>query len=60
MTPQPITPGLSTREAAIGLLLKRVEEVINNNDWPTEEGQERADEGPCFIRSLVDNIRKGG
>ena len=27
-----------TGERAIELLLSKVEEVINNNDWPTEEG----------------------
>ena len=48
-----------TREHAIELLLDKVEEVLNNNDWPTEEGQEPCDEPPCGIRQLVDNIRKG-
>jgi hypothetical protein len=48
-----------TREHAIELLLAKVEEVLNNNDWATEEGQERCDEPPCVIRQLVDNIRKG-
>ena len=49
-----------TREHAIELLLSKVEEVINNNDWPTEEGQTRADDiEPCDIQKLVDNIRKG-
>lgn len=40
------------------LLLLKVEEVLNNNDWPTEEGYERADEPPCVIRKLVDTIRR--
>ena len=49
-----------TREYAIELLLSKVEEVINNNDWPTEEGQTRADDiEPCDNQKLVDNIRKG-
>ena len=49
-----------TREYAIELLLSKVEEVINNNDWPTEEGQTRADDiEPCDIQKLVDNIQKG-
>jgi hypothetical protein len=49
-----------TREHAIELLLKKVEEVLNNNDWPTEEGQMRADDTEsCPIQKLVDNIRKG-
>ena len=40
-----------TRERAIELLLGKVEEVINNNDWPTEEGH--------VIQILIDNIRAG-
>ena len=48
-----------SREYAIELLLAKVENVLNNNDWPTEEGQSRADIGPCDIQKLVDNIRKG-
>ena len=48
-----------TRERAIELLLQKVEDVLNNNDWPTEEGQERCDEPPCGIQQLVDNIRMG-
>jgi hypothetical protein len=50
-----------TRERAIDLLLQRVEEVINNGDWPTEEGQ-FVDDGKsctCPIQQLVDNIRGG-
>ena len=54
-----MNPKKLTREEAISALLRRVEEVVNNNDWPTEEGQERADEPPCIIRDLIDNIRGG-
>lgn len=38
-------------------LCDKVMEVVNNNDWPTEEGHNRADEPPCFIEVLVNNIR---
>jgi hypothetical protein len=49
-----------TREHAIELLLAKVENVLYNNDWPTEEGQTREDDiEPCDIQKLVDNIRKG-
>ena len=49
-----------TREHAIELLLAKVENVLYNNDWPTEEGQTREDGiEPCDIQKLVDNIRKG-
>ena len=39
-----------TREHAIELLLAKVEEVLYNGDWPTEDGD---------IQDLIDNIRKG-
>ena len=50
-----------TRERAIELLLGKVEEVINNNDWPTEEGHV-IDDGvtcTCPLQILIDNIRAG-
>ena len=50
-----------TREQAIEFLLTRVEEVVGNGDWPTEEGR-FTDDGmqcSCFIQDLVNHIRKG-
>jgi hypothetical protein len=47
-----------TRERAIELLLQKVEEVLWNNDWATEEGTRREDE-KCPIQILIDNIRAG-
>ena len=50
-----------TREHAIELLLSKVEGVINNNDWPTEEGHV-IDDGvtcTCPLQILIDNIRAG-
>ena len=42
--------------AAILALCDKVEEVLNNNDWPTEEGMDSED-GQSYIRSLVEEIR---
>lgn len=39
----------------IRLLCNKVYEVLNNNDWPTEEGHDREDK-PSEIRLLVDVI----
>jgi hypothetical protein len=47
-----------TRERAIELLLQKVEEILWNNDWATEEGTRREGE-TCPIQILVDNIRAG-
>jgi len=43
----------------VEILCSKVEEVVGNNDWPTKEGQDRADEPPSFISQLVIDIRKG-
>ena len=43
-------------ESNVLLLCEKVREVIDNNDWPTEEGQDRADEPPSVIRRLVNAI----
>ena len=40
-----------TREHAIELLLAKVEEVLDNNDWPTEEGQSDASRLAAFDKS---------
>jgi hypothetical protein len=37
-------------------LCAKVQEVIDNNDWPTEEGQQRCDDSPCPLQVLVTNI----
>jgi len=59
----PVTIINMTREQAISELLARVEEVIDNNDWPTEEGH-MTDDGvnaTCPILLLVQAIQtKGG
>ena len=50
-----------TREEAIAKLLDAVEEVVHNNDWPTEAGH-MTDDGvtcSCPILELVTVIRKG-
>lgn len=36
-------------------LCRKVTEVVNNNDWPTEEGQ-RNEDGVSIIGTLVDDI----
>lgn len=38
-------------------LCRKVEEVLDNNDWPTEEGQDREDE-KSYIRLLVEQIKE--
>jgi len=50
-----------TREREIELLLEKVEEVIGNGDWPTEEGTFVDDGKVCTspIQQLIDNIRSG-
>jgi hypothetical protein len=50
-----------TREDAIESLLKKVEEVISNNDWPTTDGTwvETATTCTCPINELVKFIREG-
>lgn len=48
------------REQAIASLLRKVEEVINNNDWPTEDGH-WTDDGvkcTCPIADLIAVIRE--
>lgn len=40
------------------MLLNKVMEVVNNNDWPTTEGEQRADDPPCVIQQLVDSIKE--
>ena len=47
-----------TREEAIELLCKKVEGVLNNNDWPTEEGQ-RLESELNPIEELIASIRIG-
>lgn len=49
----------TARELAIESLLRKVEEVLNNNGWPTEEGQYGEDGVLCPIQELVNEIRKG-
>ena len=39
----------------VKLLCNKVLEVINNNDWPTEEGHDKENQ-PSEIRILVENI----
>jgi hypothetical protein len=58
----PVTIINMTREQAISELLARVEEVIDNNDWPTEEGQMQDDgvNATCPILLLVQAIKNGG
>ena len=48
-----------TREHAIELLLQKVEEVVGNGDWATEEGAFTDDGTACPIQQLIDNIRGG-
>jgi len=47
-----MTPELRTN---IIKLCHKVKEVINNNDWPTEEGHNREDL-ICPLENLVNNI----
>jgi hypothetical protein len=37
-------------------LCRKVEEVLNNNDWPTEEGKDN-EAGESDIRWLLDKIK---
>jgi hypothetical protein len=37
-------------------LCAKVQEVLDNNDWPTEEGQNRADDPPCRIQVLINSV----
>jgi hypothetical protein len=46
-----------TREQAIELLCRKVEEVLNNNDWPTEEGRQAEDGSPSAINELIILVR---
>lgn len=43
-----------TREDAIDVLCGKVMEVVENNDWPTEEGHNFSGDEPCYIEKLVD------
>jgi len=38
-------------------LCNKVEEVLNNNDWPTEDGHETSDGPKSYMRNLIDMIR---
>lgn len=52
---------MNPREQAIAELLAAVEEVVHNNDWPTEAGH-MVDDGvkcSCPILDLVQIIRGG-
>ena len=46
-----------TREQAIETLCQKVEEVLHNNDWPTEEGQQSESGEPSPIDELITLIR---
>jgi hypothetical protein len=46
-----------TREQAIEALCQKVEEVLHNNDWPTEEGQQSESGEPSPIDELITLIR---
>ena len=39
-------------------LLFKVREVVSNNDWPTEEGQQRADDAICPLLALTNRIER--
>ena len=47
-----------SREQAIELLCRKVEEVIHNNDWPTEEGRQSEDGSPSAIDELITLVRQ--
>jgi hypothetical protein len=45
------------KDKLILILCRKVEEVIYNNYWPTEEGRQ-TEEGRCHILDLVDKIKR--
>lgn len=45
-------------QRSVAELLDKVEEVLNNNDWPTEDGLDNSF-GDSPIRELVADIRDG-
>lgn len=49
---------MAIKKTILEKLLRAVEEVINNNDWPAEAGKCDED-GNCEILDLVNEIRKG-
>jgi hypothetical protein len=38
-------------------LCRKVDEVVNNGDWPTEEGHSTDETGSCPMSEMTDFIR---